>query len=311
MKQYPHSAKDALVIGSIAIDKVATPEANSGEVLGGAASYASIACSYFSPTRLVGVVGSDFPQAHIDRYRRHGIDLDGLEIEAEGKTFFWSGKYRDNFEGRDTLELGLNVFERFSPTLPQHYRSTPYVMLGAIQPALQLHVLEQLLKRPRKAFVLADTFDHWIHNAPQDLEKVIKRVDLLVINEDEARLLTGMRDLIRAGCRLRKMGPKAVVIKKGSNGAALFHTAGYFALPAYPIDKLVDPTGAGDSFAGAIIGYLAAHNSSDFGTLKRSLAYATAVASLTVESFSVDRLASAGRRTIDLRYRKLSEITRF
>ncbi len=311
MQRYPLSAKYALVIGSVAIDKVATPDGQSGKVLGGAASYASIACSYFAPTRMVGIVGSDFPEAHLERYRSHNIDLDGLVVDPSGKTFFWSGRYRDNFSGRDTLELGLNVFEKFSPTLPTAYRSTPFVMLGAIQPSLQLHVIDQLLKKPRKPFILADTFDHWITAAPAELAKMMKKVDMLVINEDESLLLTGERNVVNAGALLRKMGPKIVVIKKGANGAALFHTAGYFAIPAYPITKLVDPTGAGDSFAGAIIGYLAALNRTDFSALKRALAYATAVASLTVESFSVDRLSDAGKATIDQRYRTMIDITRF
>lgn len=311
MPNYPVSAKYALVIGSVAIDKVATPEGQSGKVLGGAASYASIACSYFAPTRLVGIVGADFPKAHLERYRSHDIDLDGLTIDKTGKTFFWSGKYRDCFEGRDTLEVSLNVFEKFSPTLPPSYRSTPYVMLGAIQPGLQLHVISQLIKKLGKPYIVADTFDLWINTAKADLLKVMKKVDLLVINEDEARLLTGERGVISAGAALRKMGPKTVVIKKGANGAALFHAAGYFAIPAFPITKLVDPTGAGDSFAGAITGYLAATNRTDFPTLKKALAYATAVASLTVESFSVNRLSEAGRTAIDQRYRTMVNITRF
>lgn len=311
MQKYPVSAKYALVIGSVAIDKVATPQANSGEVLGGAASYASIACSYFAPTRMVGIVGHDFPEEHLNRYRSHQIDLDGLILEKTGKTFFWAGRYRENFEGRDTEEIALNVFEKFSPTLPTSYRSTPFVMLGAIQPSLQLHVIDQLLTKPKKPFVLADTFDLWIHTAKAELNKVMRKVDLLVINEEESLLLTGEKNVIKAGAALRKLGPKAVVIKKGANGAALFHPAGYFAIPAYPITELIDPTGAGDSFAGAITGYLAATNRTDFSALKRALAYATAVASLTVESFSVNRLSEAGKQTIDQRYRTMVNITRF
>jgi len=310
-KTYPLSAKYALVIGSVAIDNVGTPAAQSGDVLGGAASYASIASSYFAPTRLVGIVGADFPEEHLARFRRHSIDLDGLVVDRQGKTFFWAGKYRENFESRDTLETRLNVFEKFAPELPSAYRSSPYVMLGAIQPSLQLHVMDQLLQRPRKPFVLADTFQLWIDHARPDLEKVLKRVDMIVINEDEARELTGERSVIRAGAALRKAGTPIVCIKKGSNGATLFHNAGYFAIPAYPISELADPTGAGDSFAGAIIGYLASVNRSDFAALKKALAFATAVASLTVESFSVNRLSDAGRAEIDQRYRAMINTTRF
>jgi cytidine kinase len=311
MKTYPLSAKYTMIVGSVAIDRVATANAQSDNILGGAASYASIASSYFAPTRLVGVVGKDFPDNFVQEYRKHHIDLDGLQVDPEGKTFFWSGKYSEYFESRETLELQLNVFEKFSPTLQGAYRSSSFVMLGAIQPSLQLHVMDQLFLRPRKPFVLADTFDHWILSAREDFNKVMRRVDMVVINEEEALLLTKERNLAIAGPMLRKMGPKIVVVKRGANGAVLFHPAGFFTIPAYPTAKLVDPTGAGDSFAGALVGYLAAVNRTDFAALKKAMAYATAVASLTVESFSVDRLSSAGRDTIDLRYRALINITRF
>lgn len=311
MQTYPLSAKYALIVGSVAIDKVATPEAQSDSILGGAASYASIAASYFAPTRMVGIVGKDFPDSFIQEYRKHNIDLDGLQIDQEGKTFFWSGKYREHFEGRDTQELQLNVFEKFSPTLPVAYRSSSYVMLGAIMPQLQLHVIEQMHLRPRKPFFLADTFDHWILSAREEVNKVLRKVDMLVVNEEEAQLLTGERNPILAGPLLRKMGPQIVVIKKGANGSVLFHAAGLFSIPAFPISKLVDPTGAGDSFAGAITGYLAATNRTDFSSLKKAVAFATAVSSLTVESFSVERLSSAGKAVIDQRYRTLINMTRF
>jgi sugar/nucleoside kinase (ribokinase family) len=302
--------RPALIIGSVAIDRVATPFAQSDRILGGAATYAAIAASYFAPTRLVGVVGGDFPPAFIARYRKHGIDLEGLRIEPAGKTFYWSGRYREHFAGRDTLEIQLNVFENFSPILPPSYRATPFVMLGNIQPALQNHVVDQLAG-PRRPYILADTFDLWIHTTRPELERLLKRIDLFVINEEESLLLTGERNLVLAGRHLRRMGPRAVVIKKGGHGSLLFHPDGYFAISAYPVTKFVDPTGAGDSYAGAMIGYLASVNRTDFAALKRAVAYATAVSSLTVESFSVDRLSSAGRRTIDARYRELVKITRF
>lgn len=311
MKTYPLSAKYALIVGSVAIDRVATPEAQSDNILGGAASYAAIASSYFAPSRLVGIVGGDFPESFLDEYRKHNIDLAGLQVDKEGKTFFWSGKYRDDFAGRDTLELQLNVFQKFEPTLPPAYRSTPYVMLGAIMPSLQLHVIEQLLMRPRKPFIIADTFDHWIQSANDDLMKVLKKVDMLVVNEDEARLLTGEGNPVLAGPKLRKLGPPIVVVKKGANGSVLFHPAGLFSIPAFPIAKLVDPTGAGDSFAGALAGYLASINRTDFASLKKAIAFATAASSLTVESFSVDKLSSAGKPLIEQRYRALINMTRF
>ena len=310
MSSYPRTAQPALIVGSVAIDRVTTPFAQSANVLGGAASYASIAASYFTPTRLVGVVGGDFPVQHLRRLKRHGIDISGLKIEPAGKTFFWSGKYHEHFAGRDTLEVRLNVFETFSARPAAAARSAAFVMLGAIQPALQLRVLEQL-SGPSPPFVLADTFDLWIHTAKSDLLRLLRKVDLFVINEDESLLLTGARDLVRAGGLLRKMGPRIVVIKKGAHGSMLFHPEGLFAISAFPVSKFIDPTGAGDSYAGALIGSLAAVNRTDFAALKRAVAYATAVASLTVESFSVNRLSSAGRAQIDSRFRKLREITQF
>jgi sugar/nucleoside kinase (ribokinase family) len=300
----------ALVIGSVAIDRVATPYSESSDILGGAASYAAIASSYFAPTRLVGIVGRDFPRAFLARFRRHGIDLAGLQIDPAGKTFYWSGRYRENFAGRDTLEVKLNVFENFSPVLPAEYRSTSFVLLGNIQPALQNHVVDQLAGA-RKPFIIADTFDLWIHTTRPELDRLLKRIDLFVINEEESLLLTGERNPVLAGRILRKMGPRIVVIKKGPHGSLLFHPDGYFAISAYPVTKFVDPTGAGDSYAGAMTGYLASVNRTDFAALKKAVAYATAVSSLTVESFGVNRLSSAGRRTIDARYRELVGITRF
>ena len=307
---YPLTAKPALVVGSVAIDSVATPEAQSENILGGAASYAAIAASYFAPTRLVGVVGADFPRAFINRYRRHGIDLSGLQVDPAGQTFYWSGRYRENFMGRDTVEVRLNVLGTFSPVLPPSYREGGFVMLGAIQPTVQGLVLDQF-PGPGRPFVVADTFDLWINTARPELERLLKRVDLFVINEDESLMLTGERNLVRAVNLLRSMGPKSVVIKKGPHGSSLFHKDGYFAISAYPVPRLIDPTGAGDSYAGALIGYLASVNRTDFAALRKAVAYATAVSSLTVESFSVNRLSSAGRRTIDARFRELQAMARF
>lgn len=310
MARYPKSARPALIIGSVAIDRVATPFAQSDNLLGGAASYAAIAASYFTPTRLLGVVGGDFPPAFWRRLKKHGIDLSALQVEPQGKTFFWSGKYHENFSGRDTLEIQLNVFEKFSPTLPAAFLDTPYVMLGAIMPALQNQVVDQFAAARKKPFILADTFDLWIHQTKPDLERLLPRLDLFVINEDESLLLTGERNLVLAGRHLRRMGPRSVVIKKGAHGSLLFHRDGYFAIPAYPVTKFVDPTGAGDSYAGALVGYLASVNRTDFAAMKKAVAYATAVSSLTVESFSVNRLSASGRPTIDARLKELVRITR-
>ncbi len=311
MSAYPKSAKPALIIGSVAIDRVATPVAQSDNILGGAASYASIASSYFAPTQLVGAVGGDFPKPFWKKLQKHDIDLSGLEVDQEGKTFYWSGKYHENFAGRDTLEVRLNVFEKFSPVLTPKHLQTSFVMLGAIMPSLQNSVVDQFVAAKKKPFVLADTFDLWIHTARAELERLLRRLDLFVINEDESLLLTGERNLVLAGQHLRKMGPKSVVIKKGGHGSLLFHRDGYFSISAYPVTKFIDPTGAGDSYAGALIGYLASVNRTDFAALKKAVAYATAVSSLTVESFSVNRLSGAGRAAIDARLKTITEITRF
>ena len=305
---YPRAAQSALVIGSVAIDRVATLSAQSGDVLGGAASYAAIAASYFAPTRLLGVVGGDFPRAFVNRFKRHGIDLEGLKIDAQGKTFLWSGRYAENFNRCETLEIQLNVFETFSPILPPAYRTIRYVMLGAITPSLQHVVMDQV---PEGAFVLADTRDLWINIRRGDLDRLLPRVDLFTLNEDEAELLAGEKNLVVAGRKIRQMGPRIVIVKKGSHGSLLFHPDGFFALPAYPVTRLTDPTGAGDSYAGALIGYLASVNRTDFASLKKAIAYATACASLTVESFGVNRLSAGGRRAIDARYRELERMTRF
>lgn len=306
----PSRPGSALIVGSVAIDRVATPFAQSDRILGGAAAFASIAASYFAPTRLVAIVGGDFPPAYLRRLKKHRIDLGGLQVDPAGKTFYWSGKYHEHFAGRDTLEVQLNVFERFSPVLPPAYLDSGFVMLGAIMPGLQHHVIDQF-KGKRRPFILADTFDLWIHTAKDELLRLLKRIDLFVINEDESLLLTGARDLIKAGKLLRKLGPRMVVIKKGGHGSLLFHPEGYFAIPAYPVTKFIDPTGAGDSYAGAILGYLASVNRTDFAAMKKAVAYATAVSSLTVESFSVNSLSAGGRKAIDRRYRELEQITRF
>jgi sugar/nucleoside kinase (ribokinase family) len=304
---HPRAARPALIIGSVAIDRIATSVAQSGDILGGAATYASIAASYFVPARLVGVVGADFPKRFMQRLRRHGVDLAGLQVDPAGKTFFWSGRYGENFDRCENLVTDLNVFEKFSPVIPSAYADSRYVMLGAITPALQHQVMDQVA---RGSFVLADTRGLWIEVARPDLERLLPRVDLFVLNEDEAVSLTGEKNLVVAGRYIRRMGPRIVIVKKGSHGSLLFHPDGFFALPAYPVSRLVDPTGAGDSYAGALIGYLASVNRTDFAALRKAIAYATACASLTVESFGVNRLSMAGRKTIDLRYRELVKMTR-
>jgi len=296
-----------LVVGSVAYDDIHTPFGHGTRILGGSASYAALATSYFTDARLVGIVGHDFEPAHRARLAARGIDLSGLQTDTSGETFFWAGRYHENFDRRDTLETRLNVFEHFRPDLPPAYRSTPYVLLGNILPSLQSFVLDQL---DGKAFVLADTMDLWVKHARADLVKLMPRVDLFLINDDEATQLTGEASPILAGRALLGMGPRQVVIKKGSHGALLFTQDSLFAVPAYPVTELRDPTGAGDSFAGALLGYLAAVNDTSPAAMRRAMAYATVTASLTVEAFSCDRLESAGAAAIAGRYQELLAMVR-
>ena len=289
----------------MAFDNVITPFGEKERILGGAASYCSFAASYFTTVRMVGVIGNDFDEEHLDRLRARGIDLEGLQRDESGPTFFWKGKYHENFNRRDTLELQLNVFEKFRPDLPESYRSSAFVLLGNIHPALQAHVLDQL---SGDSFVLADTIDLWIEIERESLLSLVKRVNLFVINDSEAEELTGEKNIILAGHKLREMGPKSVIIKKGEHGAVLFHDEGLFALPAYPVTELRDPSGAGDSFAGALLGRLASRNRKDFPAIKEAMLYATATASLTVEAFGCDRLESAGATTISERVGQLRKL---
>jgi len=294
-----------LVVGSVAFDNVITPQAEQERILGGAASYCSFAASYYTQVRMVGVVGNDFGESDLDRLRARGIDLDGVKKDDSGPTFFWKGKYHENFNRRDTLDIQLNVFEKFRPDLPESYKDSSFVLLGNIHPALQMHVLDQLAGN---SFVLADTIDLWIETERESLLSLIKKVSLFVINDSEAEELTGESNVILAGEKLRQMGPESVIIKKGEHGAILFHEEGMFALPAYPVTQLHDPTGAGDSFAGALIGRLSSRNRSDFSAIKEAMLYATCTASLTVEAFGCDRLESAGKSEIEERVASLNQL---
>ena len=300
-------AEPVLVVGSVAYDSIVTPHGSGERILGGSAAYACLAASYFAPPRIVGIVGHDFRDRDRRKLAKRGIDLEGLATDPAGRTFAWRGRYHENYNRRDTEDLQLNVFERFQPVLPAAHRATPFVMLGNIRPDLQLRVLDQLTA-PR--FVLADTIDIWIETQREALGEVMRRADLLVVNDTESAKLTGESNVIVAGRRLREHGCRTVIIKKGEHGAVLFHEEGLFALPAFPVTELRDPTGAGDSFAGALLGHLAATGRTDFATLRQAMSYGTAVASLTVEAFSTDRLAKAGCREIRARRKALLRMTK-
>ncbi len=299
---------DVLVVGSVAYDDIITPYTTGERILGGAAAYAALAASYFAPTRIVGVVGNDFDQKHWDRLSNHGIDLEGMQVDESGPTFYWKGMYHENFNHRETLELELGVFSNFRPTLPEKYKETSFIMLGNIDPELQLHVLDQTLKH---TFVLADTMDFWIETKRHEVRELIRKTDLFAINDSEAKMLTEENNLILAGYKIRDMGAKYVVVKKGEHGAYLFYPGGVFALPAYPITGIKDPTGAGDTFAGGLLGYLAAVQKTDLESIKQAMLYATATASVTVEDFSCDRLEHAGPQLIEERVQALREMVTF
>ncbi|MGE9291686.1 MAG: PfkB family carbohydrate kinase [Puniceicoccales bacterium] len=292
-----------LIVGSVGYDDIETPSAKDTRILGGSASYACLSSSYFAPTRMVAVVGNDFEKSDRKRLEDHGIDTTGLQVDDSGPTFTWSGKYLENFNERETLDIQLNVFEKFEPILPSSQKDSRYVLLGNIHPGLQAHVLDQL--EAEDAFVAVDTIDLWITTAKTAFLELLKRVDFLVINDSESELLTGESNIIKAGAALRALGPDKVVIKKGAHGAYFFFEGGLFALPAYPVTELRDPTGAGDTFLGAVMGFLAARDERNIPTIKEALLYGTAVASLTVEAFSCNRLESGGAETIEKRVEEL------
>jgi sugar/nucleoside kinase (ribokinase family) len=298
---------ELIIVGSVGIDTIETPREKRERILGGSASYACAAASFYVKTGMVGVVGTDFPAAFIEQYRSFGIDLGGLQI-AEGKTFHWSGVYEQNMDNRRTLATDLNVFAAFSPELPEPYRSAPFLFLANISPELQLHVLDQIAK-PR--FVLLDTMDLWINVAKDALVEVIGKVTMLTLNESEARHLTGEHNLVRAAGRLLRMGPKYVVIKKGEHGSVLFSKKGIAMMPAFPLEDVQDPTGAGDTFAGGFIGALARGGVISEAAIRKAMTYGSVTASFGVEQFSLDRLATLRPEELEARaalFRKMGRI---
>jgi sugar/nucleoside kinase (ribokinase family) len=293
-----------LVVGSIAFDSLETPSGSVNDVIGGSAVFSSYAASFFTKPRLVGVVGEDFPADRRQLLADRGIDLAGLTTE-KGQTFRWKGRYHRDLNTRDTLEVHLNVFGKFNPVIPASFRDSSHVFLANGSPVLQARVLEQV-KNP--SLVLADTMDLWIENQKDDLLALLSRIDGLLLNDSEARLLTGEDNLVRAGQAVRKLGPRFVILKKGEHGAMLFSEDGLLVMPAYPTANVIDPTGAGDTFAGGILGALKDETAATAPDLRRAMAYGTVLASFVVEDFSLDRLRRTTRPEIDQRletYRKM------
>lgn len=301
-----------LIVGSIALDDIKTPLEEHLNLLGGSASYASFSAAFFAPVNLVGIVGEDFPKDHVELFRKQQINLDGLQI-VPGKTFRWSGEYMWDMNMRETRSIQLNVFENFNPTLPSHYRRTPFVLLANIAPQLQHHVLDQL-ENPR--FVIADTMDLWIEIAKDSLLHLLARVDMLILNDSEARQLTGETSLIKAGQAIRALGPAYVAIKKGEHGCLLFGEKGeFFSCPAYPLEDIHDPTGAGDTFAGGLAGFLASQSDGNgsvgFSDLRRAVVFGSTLASYNVEAFSLEKLKDIDSKQIAERYRLFQRMTHF
>jgi sugar/nucleoside kinase (ribokinase family) len=296
-----------LIVGSTALDSIKTPKAENPRLLGGSASHAAIAASFFSPVKLVGVVGEDFPKKYLELYRRHKINLEGLQI-LPGKTFHWSGEYELNMNNRRTLLTELGVFETFTPVLPEAHRNSRFVLLANIAPALQHHVLNQM-QRPK--FVVADTMDLWLNIALPDLLKLLKRLDGFVLNDSEAHQLTKEDNVFAALKKIHRLGPKYVIIKKGSHGSILSGPRGYFICPAYPLHRVVDPTGAGDSFVGGMMGWLATAKGSIDENLRRAMIYGSVTASFCCEGFGLMRTTQTKRADIEKRVKELEKLTRF
>jgi len=302
-----------LIVGSVALDTIKTPFGEVKDALGGSATYFSVAASYFSPVRIVAVVGKDFPQRHISLLQKRRIDTSGLFIDKKGKTFRWRGYYEYDLSNAHTLETQLNVFASFRPDLNPQHRSSEYLFLGNIDPVLQSEVLEQM-KSPR--LIGADTMNFWIEGKPSDLKNMIRKIDVLIINEAEAREFAHEKNLVKAARKIISWGPSYLVIKRGEYGALLFADNKIFSAPAYPLENISDPTGAGDSFAGGFMGYLASVNAQRgdkdlFQKMSRAVIYGSVMASFNVESFSLTRLASLINRDISQRYKEFEQLTCF
>jgi sugar/nucleoside kinase (ribokinase family) len=296
-----------LVVGSVAFDSIETPFGRAEGVLGGSATFFSVAASWFDRVNLVAVVGEDFGKEHLDVFTRRSIDTAGLE-RASGKTFRWQGEYAGDMNEARTLDTQLNVFQHFAPKIPEKFLGSEYVFLGNIDPVLQLHVRRQLTGA---RLVACDSMNFWIKGKAEDLKKTLAVVDALVVNDGEARMLTGERNLKRAADSIRRLGPRMVVIKRGEHGATLFAGNSTFTVPAYPLEVVRDPTGAGDTFAGGFLGHLARTGDLSEGNLRRALVYGSVMASFAVEEFGVDRLLRLGAAEIEERFREIKELTHF
>lgn len=299
-----------LTIGSMAFDSIETPFGKAPKVIGGACTYISWAASYwYNDIKLCSIIGEDFPEEEIQALQQRGVNMDGLVRVPGKKSFFWAGKYHQDMNSRDTLATDLNVLADFDPKLPESYKASEYVMLGNLTPDIQMAVLEQLTKKPK--LIVLDTMNFWMNNSLETLLKVIARVDVLTINDEEARQLSGEHSLVRAAAKIHKMGPEFLVIKKGEHGALLFHNGQIFFAPGLPVADVIDPTGAGDSFAGGMIGYLARTDNTSFVNMKTAIIYGSTMASFCVEDFSLNNLRNLKQEQIHERIRQFEQLSTF
>ncbi|WP_236980840.1 PfkB family carbohydrate kinase [Membranihabitans maritimus] len=297
-----------LIVGTVAFDTIETPFGKAEKVIGGAGTYASWAASYLKDNiRLVSIIGEDWPKNELQKMNLRGINTDGIHVVPNGKSFFWIGKYADNMIERETLATELNVLADFDPKLPPFYKDSEYVLLGNLTPAVQMSVVEQMSKRPK--LIVLDTMNFWIDSERDSLMEVIKKIDILSINDEEARMLSNEYNLVKAADRILQYGPKYVIIKKGEHGALLFSKEQMFFAPAMPLSKISDPTGAGDSFAGGLMGYISSQGKTDFETVKQGLVYGAAMGSFCVEDFSLDKLQNISTQDIAKRVADLKTLS--
>ena len=299
-----------LIVGTVAFDAIETPFGKTDKILGGAATYIGLASNFFNvDAAIVSIVGGDFPQKYLDLLSNKNIDISGIEIVKDGKTFFWSGLYHNDMNSRDTLATELNVLAEFNPIVPENYRDARVVMLGNLHPVTQLSVLDQMHKKPD--LVVLDTMNFWMDNCWDDLIEALKGVDVLTINDEEARQLSGEYSLVKAAKKILTMGPKFLIIKKGEHGALLFNNNEVFFAPALPLEEVFDPTGAGDTFAGGFLGYIASTNDISFENMKRAVIYGSAMASFCVEKFGTERLQNLTDAEVKSRIRQFVDLVQF
>lgn len=299
-----------VIVGTVAFDAIETPFGKTDKILGGAATYIGLSASQFNvDSSIVSIVGGDFPQKYLDLLSSKNIDVSGIEIVKEGKTFFWSGRYHNDMNSRDTLATELNTLADFNPIVPENYRDAEIVMLGNLHPLVQQSVLDQMVTKPK--LVILDTMNFWMDCALEDLHNVIKNVDVITINDEEARQLTGEYSLVVAARKIHEMGPKYVVIKKGEHGALLFHNDHVFYAPALPLEEVFDPTGAGDTFAGGFAGYIAKNGDTSFENMKNAVIYGSTLASFCVEKFGAERMKHLHNEEVHKRLLQFKQLTQF